>query len=71
MIIYTDGNRQRGQAVEEQKQELIDTFIEKVEYVYNYVLWFEEDKLCFTEKGYREKALQVDLYWGDGCYQTG
>lgn len=62
MIIYTDGNRQRGQAVEAQKQELIDTFIEKVEYVYNYVLWFEGDELFFTEKGYREKALQVDLY---------
>lgn len=67
-VISTGIVPQRGRAVEEQKQELIDTFIEKVEYVYNYVLWFEGDELFFTEKGYREKALQVDLYWGDGVY---
>lgn len=57
-----------GQAVDEQKQELINTFIEKVEYAYNYVLWFEGDELFFTEKGYREKALQIDLYWEKGVY---
>lgn len=56
------------QLVEAQKQELGEVFIEKVEYVYNYDLWFVGDLIDFTESGYREKALQVDLYWKDGAY---
>lgn len=60
--------RETSQLVETQKQELVDAFIEKVEYVYNYELWFVGDPLIFTESGYREKALQVDLYWKDGVY---
>lgn len=60
--------RETRQLVEMQRQELVDAFIEKVEYVYNYDLWFVGDPLIFTESGYREKALQVDLYWKDGAY---
>lgn len=57
-----------GQFAEERKQELVDVFIEKVEYVYHYDLWFTGDDLFFTEAGYREQTLQVDLYWKDGVY---
>ncbi len=67
-VVSTGIVPQRGRAVEAQKRELIDVFIEKAEYVYNYILWFEGDRLNFTEKGYREKALQVDLYWSEGVY---
>lgn len=53
---------------EVQKQELIEAFIEKVEYVYNYDLWFNGDPIDFTEIGYREKRLPVFLYWKEGTY---
>lgn len=67
--ILCTGNIQEVQkSVEVQKQELSDAFIEKVEYVYNYDLWFGDDFLDFTELGYRKKALQVDLYRKNGVY---
>lgn len=50
------------------EQELLDVFIEKVEYVYNYNLWFCGDPIFFAEEGYREKALQVYVYWRNGAY---
>lgn len=67
-VVSTGIIPETGKDVEGQKQELIDAFIEKTEYVYDYILWFEGDELCFTEKGYREEVLQVDLYWKNGVY---
>lgn len=67
-ILYAGNVREVKQPANGQNQELCDAFVEKVEYVYNYDLWFEGDPLGFTEDGYRKKALQVDLYRKNGVY---
>lgn len=63
------GNKQETNTfTEAQEAELINTFIEKVEYAYNYRLWFVGDVLRYTEQGYRKENLEVVLYWNNGVY---
>ena len=52
----------------DENQKLKEEFIKRIEYTYNYDLWFRGDYLGFTEEGYRQKALRVVLYWRDGIY---
>lgn len=60
--------RETERLTEGQKRELADTFIEKVEYVYNYRLWFRGEVAHLGEDRYRKKGLPVFLYWKNGAY---
>lgn len=66
-VVSTGIIPETGKDVEGQKQELIDAFIEKTEYVYDYILWFEGDELCFTEKGYRKKHYRWTYIGKTAC----
>lgn len=52
----------------DENQKRKEEFVKRIEYTYNYDLWFRGDHLGFTEESYRQKALKVVLYWRDGIY---
>ena len=47
----------------DENQKRKEEFVKRIEYTYNYDLWFRGDYLGFTEESYRQKALRVVLYW--------
>ncbi len=57
--------RETERFTEEKKWELVNAFTEKVEYIYNYELWFCGKTTILNED---RKALPVFLYWKNGAY---
>lgn len=67
--VKKQGDDERALSTSDQKQELIDRFIMKVEDAYQYMYWFEGEGIFFEDGGRaRKDSLQVDVYWSEGSW---